>query len=762
MKFQKGEISAVELKAHRVPFGIYEQRKHDTYMVRVRCAGGIVTPSQLERISELSKEYGFNSLHITTRQEIQMHDVKLENLIIILKELYKIGLSTRGGGGNTVRNILAEEESGVDKDEVFDTSPYAVSLTERLLSENDSLTLPRKFKVAFSGSGEDKGFATVNDVGFIAVQKNGSRGFRVYTAGGLGAKSSEAKLLFNFIDTGEVYNIAKAVKNIFWKYGNRKNKHAARLRFLWDSLGEEGFKKTFFEEYNNVKKENYNPLAIAEIENSLPKINLKKENVKNKDDFDIWKKRFVREQKQAGLFLVLIPIELGFIENEKVKKLAQFLKLFQENIIRLTKDQNILLRNIPQEYLPNVYNFLNSLGIEFNKPGIIGKIISCAGSSTCQLGICKSRALAKEIISRLKEGSLDLDKLPGIRINISGCPNSCGQHPLADLGFFGKVSRKDERLYPAYNIVGGAVIHDGKTQLAEYISEINARDLPDFLLEFLGLYLSKVSNYETFNDYLKSEGKKDLIGIADKYKNIPSFNEDKNYYCDWGDQELFSLAERGAGECSAGFFDLIEVDLKNINSVQKEISVANESDKIKIRKLLWDLAFYSSRMLLITKGIEPKTEIDVFNDFKENFIKSGLVEEAVVNVVEAAKNKDYDFFLQNKDSVYKLAERIKYLYQNMDNMFRFNIQEEKIEETIDKTSKETTIISKDFRGVACPMNFVKTKMELSKLNQRDILEILLDDGEPIENVPGSVKSEGHKILEQEKIGDYWKVVIEKG
>ena len=234
---RQGEIDAATLKVRRVPFGCYEQRQDGSYMVRIRTTGGALTPLQLRAIAEISARYGSDAIHITTRQEFQIHDVALENVLPVMRELLLAGLAARGGGGNTVRNILVSPDAGVGIDEVFDPSPYAFALTSRLNAEPDSWLLPRKFKIAFSNSPADSSYAEFNDLGFVAQIQKEQEGFRVYVAGGLGAKPAVGHLLHEFIPASEVYLVTRAVKRLFDKHGNRKNRHSARLRFLWNTLG---------------------------------------------------------------------------------------------------------------------------------------------------------------------------------------------------------------------------------------------------------------------------------------------------------------------------------------------------------------------------------------------------------------------------------------------------------------------------------------------------------------------------------------------
>jgi sulfite reductase (ferredoxin) len=424
----------------------------------------------------------------------------------------------------------------------------------------------------------------------------------------------------------------------------------------------------------------------------------------------------------------------------------------------MTRDQNFLLRNIPENKLENVYSFLKEILPSVKLPLLFAKALSCAGASTCQLGICLSRQAAKAMIKTLAASELDLDKVGDIRLNISGCPNACGHHPSADLGFSGKISRKDAHVYPSYSVYAGAVIHDGKTKLAQLVGDVPAKALPFLVKDILASYIAKSAQFGSFRDYIAAEGKEDLRQVILRYKNVPAFEDDKNYYFDWGADKVFSLAGRGTGECSAGLFDLIEMDLGNIRESRKKLSFAAAEEKARI---LRDIVLYSSRMLLITRGVEPKSNHEVYEAMAKHFIETGLVDASYANLLGHAKAGDFQALSDNESAVYGLAQAVESLYENMDN--GFNFRKPGLPGDKDKTLAKPVgpVVVKDLRGVLCPLNFVKTKVELSQIKSGDILEVWLDDGAPIENVPGSVKAEGHKIIEQKKNGDYWSVVIEK-
>ena len=548
-------LEATALKVHRVPCGVYEQRKDNTYMVRIRCAAGAITPAQLRVVAQLSQKYGADTLHITTRQELQVHDVALENVAPMMRELLRAGLSTRGGGGNTVRNITASSDSGVAPDEVFDVSPYAFALTSRLISEPDSWLLPRKYKIAFSNSPSDTARAAFNDLGFIAKTQDGLRGFEVYVAGGMGTKPQAGHRLHGFVADSEVYIIAEAVKRIFSKHGNRKNRHAARLRFLWNSLGEPEFLELFRQEVDALRQEKAAPLSLPGTP-ALPSAPGMAQLTGSSLEFELWRQRYVTRQKQPGLCSVLVPVFLGNLKNASALVLADFLTPFGEDVLRATLDQNFCLRNLPEVFLGNVHALVKGLTPLASEPRFLGSSVACTGASTCKLGICLPRGALAAVVEKLKAAGLDLDRAADLRMSLSGCPNTCGAHLAADLGFFGKVGRKGQTPFPAYGIVVGGTLGTGAPRLAEPVGEVSARDLPAFVVDFLRHYLHAQPRFSSFAEYLEGEGKPFIHTWCGQHREIPDFDEDKNYYYDWTATEVFSLAARGVGECSAGLFDL--------------------------------------------------------------------------------------------------------------------------------------------------------------------------------------------------------------
>ena len=754
--YQQQTVSTTEFKAFRVPMGVYEQRKNEVYMARIRATGGVIKPEQLLRVIDIAKENGSNLLHITTRAEVQILNLQLDKMENVLRQLQEAGLSTKGGGGNTVRNIIVSEFSGIDKDEVFDTTPYAIALANAVVPEPDSYLMPRKMKIAFSSNDKFIDYAGINDIGFVAQIKDGKRGFKVYIGGGAGSKPSVGWLWRDFLPAEDLYALVKAMKKFFIDHGNRKDKYKARIRFIFYKLGKEETFRLIDEYFEKEKKDSpLTPLLERGGQNASTNGN----NSGNSSQTDSAYSSPLSKRGGGGESVV-VPITLGNIrldDEEKVgalKDLIRFVAQFGDDTLRFTTRQNIRLRNIPAEAQDELSKYIKRYVPEnFSKPAVINNIVSCTGADTCRLGICLSKGLTNAIIKALEKSGLDLDLLQDARINVSGCPNLCGQPLWSDLGFVGKVLHTDH-VYPAYQVYVGANYTDSPA-LAESIGTISAYDTPKFVVDLVRKYNAqfkslKVQEFKgskvpvSFNSWLRSaEGRAIAEELIAKYKDIPPFTEDKNYYFDWGSDEVFNVTKRGKPECSAGLFDMIQVD-------QDAIKEARD-------KSAYDVIFHASRMLLVTRGLDPQDAAGVFDAFIEHFINTGYVDSAFKALISQAKAEGKQGSYDNAKAN-ALADAVIELYQGMDDSLNFKASPQPSHEG--KGGGRDRL--KDLRGVLCPMNFVKTKLELATMQSGDVLEIWLDDGKPIENVPGSVKLEGHEILSQTQHTDgYWQVLIKK-
>ena len=803
-QFKAGEIQAGQLKSNRVPMGIYEQRKNQHYMLRLRCAGGLVTPKQLAKIAFVGHQLSTSHLHVTTRQEIQIHNVDIEDAIPALKKLEKVGISSAGGGGNTVRNMMVDDRSGLTADEEFDVYPYVEELTSRLIAEKDSFTMPRKYKVAIDTSVATANYSYIADLGLQARIKDGQRGFRVLIAGSAASNAHTGWEVFDFLPEKDLYRAAKALKNWFHKYGNRRNRHKARMRYVFYKYGTEEAKRLYLEEFEELKKD-------GSIDFEAPALPLEhhKPNfppLKAPTDFETWKRRYAHKQTNAeglkeNLWYAYIPLRHGNNSTDFFAEVAEYLGNYGNDVIRFTKKEQIQVRNIPEEYLTNIYAFFKKLGVyQIDYPVVVTNLTCCTGADTCRLGICLPKGAIDGIAKQLLNSNLNLDAIPDFELRMNGCTNICALATWGDLGFSGRVGRVGDAPYPAYTIW---LPVKGKHEIDLQQGYIAAKKIPAFVEDYLRDVIAEQANYADYYDYVAKRGVNIVKELIAKYKEVAPYSEEPDTFFDFGDDEKFSLIKYGKAECSAGLFDIIEIDQDTIREKRKEVELLMgntpqgvpadlQSDgkqaTSKIEKLLHDIVFSENRMLLVTRGLDPRTDEDVYNGFEKEFIAAGIIPQKFKVLTDKARNNES--LIEQKPLIDELADLLNDLYQNMDDSLQFKLTAEKtpVEQVAEEKNAEEkapaeqvseekapaekasaaeeteTIVpdvKKDFRGVMCPMNFVKTKIALTPMQSGQILEILLDDGAPIENVPGSVKNEGHTILSTEKVENYWKVLIKK-
>ena len=818
-QFKAGEIQAGQLKSNRVPMGIYEQRKNQHYMLRLRCAGGLVTPEQLAKIAFVGHQLSTSHLHVTTRQEIQIHNVDIEDAIPALKKLEKVGISSAGGGGNTVRNMMVDDRSGLTADEEFDVYPYVEELTSRLIAEKDSFTMPRKYKVAIDTSVATANYSYIADLGLQARIKDGQRGFRVLIAGSAASNAHTGWEVFDFLPEKDLYRAAKALKNWFHKYGNRRNRHKARMRYVFYKYGTEEAKRLYLEEFEELKKD-------GSIDFEAPALPLEHHKpffspLDAPTDFETWKRRYAHKQTNAeglkeNLWYAYIPLRHGNNSTDFFAEVAEYLGNYGNDVIRFTKKEQIQVRNIPEEYLTNIYAFFKKLGVyQIDYPVVVTNLTCCTGADTCRLGICLPKGAIDGIAKQLLNSNLNLDAIPDFELRMNGCTNICALATWGDLGFSGRVGRVGDDPYPAYTIW---LPVKGKHEIDLQQGYIAAKKIPAFVEDYLRDVIAEQANYADYYEYVAKRGENIVKDLIAKYKEIAPYSEEPDTFFDFGDDEKFSLIKYGKAECSAGLFDIIEIDQDTIREKRKEVEQLlgnipqgvpadlqsdGKQETSKIEKLLHDIVFSENRMLLVTRGLDPRTDEDVYNGFEKEFIAAGIIPQKFKVLTDKARNNES--LIAEKPLIDELANLLNDLYQNMDDSLQFKLpaaqsptdntdntdskeksagqknrseDEEKSVSSVKSVGQKNTSeneqkssagepeaispdVKKDFRGVMCPMNFVKTKIALTPMQSGQILEILLDDGAPIENVPGSVKNEGHTILSTEKVENYWKVLIKK-
>jgi len=744
-QFLAADLSAERFKGYRVPMGIYGQRgdfKEEKYMVRVRIPGGFLTEKQFKLLAELSRDYGAGYLHFTTRQDIQLHQIEIDESAEVLDKLLEAGLSPRGGGGNTVRNIMNSPAAGVDPAGRFDTTAHCLALSEYLLGDRSSFNLPRKYKIAFSVSHQDQGLATINDLGFIAALQDGSRGFKVYAAGGMGNQPAVAFKMLDFVVENEIFAVAEAIKRLFDRYGDRNNRHQARLRFVRRRFGEAKFKELFMEYFKQVK---------AEAETGELKFT----------DLDYYKDKITAGK--AAAVLNLNPLN-GDLNYQEVMDLIKLLEKYDLSV-RTTNKQGLLLRGVKKAELEALKADLAAVNQSLLDSAALSAV-ACKGASTCRLGLCHSPNLAEAIRENLLEiEQQKRDLLP--QIYISGCPNSCGQHHIGKIGFEGKAKRENGRLIPYYSLLLGAEVSEENTQYAQKTVDLPAKRIPSFLVELAEkLAAAKDYSLEQFNDYLKNGGRKEIIQLAQKYREVPAYSKAPEFYQDWGQNEDFSLAGRGPGECGTGVLEIVKLDLDQAEAAYEQGTAEEESDS------LYQAIIAAARSLLIVRGVDTEKDRVIIKEFKKKFIAEDWVAESKEELLEQALDYrlgDQEELLSLSSEIKDLIERLEDLFNSLNSSLEFTIKKvTAVEDAGDNDSAATDFVSKnsennkaaavekeqyrrkDLRGVQCPINFVKAKLFLEPLPAGEIVDFYLDEGEPIKNVPRSLENEDHEILKNEK------------
>lgn len=742
-RFKAGRMDASHLKARRVPRGVYEQREDGTYMVRVRITGGSFSAEQCRTLARIGSKFGNGMLHVTSRQDIQFHDVALTDTPEVMRRLLSAGLTTRGGGGNTVRNVTACPYAGICASECFDVTPCAQAVTDYLIALTGSYNLPRKYKIAFSGCAADCALAQTADLGFIAQIRQGQPGFRVLAGGGMGAKSRLADPFLEWIPAKEILRVAETVRRLFDELGDRENKHRARLRFVIEKIGIQEFIKLYQQRYREVVAD-----GVPEM-SGLCEINLNVAEQARPPLFESRDGLRVARQRQSGLTAVFLHTPLGFISAAELDCLGALAAQFSaENGLRTTLDQNLLMRGVAEKDLPALAIKLRALNSDMVEPHPLDRFTACAGASTCRLGICLARHAARACADALARNGVARATLDALAFNINGCPNACGRQPIAAIGMFGAALRAHGRLIPAYGITLGGRCGSSGARFGDAVGKVPAAALSDFLSALMLDFQTAREPSELFTTYYERKGTAYFKELAQSFKAIPDPQTHPEYYRDLGADENFSLAGRGAGECGAGVFEVISRDLEAARKA------ATPFEKVCA----------SARALLITRGEDACEPAAIFSAFEKHFIDSGLVDSSFRALLDRARG-----FSQGRENAFDkcepliagLHESVELLYKTLDASLKFHPPQSMAAVKRDNAQKmpqpsEFAVPELDLRGVACPLNFVKAKLRLEMLEAGEVLSIVLDEGEPVRNVPASLRGEGYTVDNLVDLGDkHW-------
>lgn len=621
-RFKNGEIEEDKFKLFRLTRGVYGQRQPGVQMIRIKLPYGKVTADQLIKIADTSDKYATGNLHLTTRQDIQLHYVKLEDSPALWSELEEEGVTLREACGNTVRNVTASPDAGINPSEPFDISPYAHALTHFFLRNPICQDMGRKFKIAFASDEKDTAMTYFHDAGFIPkLEQRGDKtikGFKVVIGGGLGAQAIPAQTAYEFLEAEKIIPFTEALIRVFDRYGERANRSKARMKFLLKKLGLEQLMKLVEAERQSLQSQEFsiNEDLIQTIipgERTVPKV-----EIENWQDFEDWKRTNVFEQKQSGYYGLWIRVPLGDIHSSIARSLAELVKQYASEDIRVTVNQGLLLRYIRSESLPYIYSVLEQL--KLSKPGFDSThdITACPGSDTCNLAVTNSTALTTALEEMLKTDFKQLIDESHIKVKISGCMNACGQHMAANVGFHGSSIKNGPLVIPAMQVViGGGLSPNGQGYIAEKVIKVPTKRIPQALSAVLNEYEAKAEDGEYFNDFYLRLGKMHFYHLLKPLADIPSLA--KADYIDWGKTEDF-IPEIGVGECASVMLDvigtIIEESQERIDWAKDGLNDQSYADAIYNS---YSSFVIGAKALLLSEDIKCNTQIGILDSFEEKF-----------------------------------------------------------------------------------------------------------------------------------------------
>ena len=624
-QFKDGNIDEEKFRSLRLARGVYGQRQPGVQMIRIKLPYGKVSSKQLLRIADVSDEYSRGRLHITTRQDIQIHYVDLERTPELWAELEKDQVTLREACGNTVRNVTASETAGIDVDEPFDVSPYAQALFEYFLRNPIGQEMGRKFKVSFSASDADTGLSYMHDLGFIAKIENGVRGFKVMLAGGLGSQPRHADELYSFLPTDKIIPMMEGVVRVFDRYGERKSRAKARMKFLLKDIGLDGFKQLLEEEQTAIPIqsypidfESYPKVQVADVE--TPKV-----EIEDTKAFEQWKSTNLVPQKQEGYVAIGIKVLLGDFYTDKARELARLVQNYAAGELRLSLRQNILIPFVKEELVPFFYVELQKLGFAEAGYNKALDITACPGTDTCNLGIASSTGIADELERVIKAEYPQYINNADVVIKISGCMNACGQHNMAHIGFQGmSIRTKDKLVAPALQVLlGGGNLGNGNGKFADKVAKIPSKRGPQALRLILDDFEAN-GNGANFTEYYEEKGQLYFYDFLKPLTDVDNLTQED--FIDWGNEEKY-VQEIGVGECAGVIVDLVAT---LFFESQEKIESAEEA----IQEGKWAASIYysyqsmvnSAKALLTAEKQKVNTHASIIRDFDELYVATGKIE----------------------------------------------------------------------------------------------------------------------------------------
>ncbi len=787
-RLQAGDVTLDLFKPFRLQYGIYGQRQADVQMVRIKIPFGGMTSNQVRRVAELAETYATGVGHVTTRQDIQLHFVPLPQVSTVMRKLEEVGLTTREACANTVRNVTACHLAGVCQGEVFDVTPYANTVARHLLRNPLNQSLPRKFKIAFSGCNHDCALTPIHDVGLLAKKaEDGTIGFRMVVGGGLGAAPRIAHLIREFVPMDDLIPSIEAVIKVFDNLGNRKNRSKARMKFVIEKLGFEEFKRRWEAAYEEMfgTKPAHPPMKLLPHADPAPLIMPAKNggngNGSHPDEapvsaFATWRRTNVVKQRQDGFSAAVLRLPTGDITAGQMLVVADLAERYSNGNVRTTIGQNLIIRWVGDEQLEAFHEELNAHGLAQPGANKTEDIVACPGTDTCGLGITSSKGVARALAEVFPPGQVPED-LKGATIHISGCHNSCAQHHISTIGLHGVGKRVGNHVAPVYELhLGGRV--NGTAEVGHMTIKLPAKNVPAAVSHLLDVYRRDRQESESLHTFVKRAGKNALKEELIGHSILPSFDDDPSYYFDWEAEEEFTLEDLGPGECAGGAIEMIDNRILEAEQelYQARILAEKHQYAMAINKA-YRAVVAGAKALLVTEGIDPNTDADTLAEFDQFADRqNGLIPQTyrgLARTVSDLGTKDNSSAFTNQKMAFAkgFVEHCRKLTEAVGEDLKLGLAEESPDATElaqaesaaqSEPAQDVTVL--DLRGVMCPLNYVKTKLKLEMMDEGERLEVWLDAGEPIKNVPMSLRNDGHKVLGEDPLEadeQHFKVLVEK-
>jgi len=632
-KYRRGALDETKMQKVRLHFGTYAQRQEGVQMQRIKIPGGHLTANQLEGLADASDRFGSSFIHFTTREDAQIYYVSLDKTPTLLRFLADLGITTREACGNTVRNITACYRAGTSATEPFDVRPYAEHLFRYLVRNKFNQNLGRKFKITFEGCSEDHSALRIHDIGFWATTKtqNGKvrRGFRVFLGGGLGASPHLAQLYTDFLPAEEIFNLAAAILRLFDRYGERKARMKARMKFLVQSMGWD-----FFVSALNEERERVGPIHFDNAwDEGAPQTSQRTNRFRVIDprtkepEFESWARDAVIEHKLDGYRGVHVRLKLGDITSTRARNLAKIAREFSSGELRTSIDQNVFLPWVNEDRLFDLHRSLKQIDAADEGVGTVVDVTTCPGSDTCRLGIASAKGLGTAISDSFDNGMSDYRELArDLKIKISGCPNGCAQHPVANIGFHAAALSHDGHTVPAYLISLGGQTDPASAQIAQLVGKFPAKNCTQVIKTLLRLYRDEKNADESFNQFVERVGERRIQNLLEPWRRVPEFADDSSFYDDYGhENERFAIRPPGVkGECAGSTV------AESVPTIERSRELLAQGDAFfyhheyeHVLLVAYEAAAAAARVPLYQRLVDPFTDDEALWEFENLFVLSG-------------------------------------------------------------------------------------------------------------------------------------------